>query len=128
MLQLTSRVAKILLENKKKVFDKILWYYRKNFKNSGVVLNSPFGPKWLIGLHYSALQVTNVPVKQWKLRSVKLSDYIALTKKFKKTLLPLNQPYLDAAYQDLCNVIKKASKRYSTQLPKQLYIVLRCKV
>ena len=50
MLQLTNRVSKILLKNNKKVFDKILQYYRKNFKNSSLGLNSPFGPKGLIAL------------------------------------------------------------------------------
>ena len=58
-----------------------------------------------------AMAVPSMPFKRWNFRKAKWSHYIALTNKFAKTLLP---PYLldvDAAYQDFCNTIKKASKK-----------------
>ena len=39
------------------------------------------------------------------------SHYIALTNKFAKTLLPSDSLDVDAAYQDFCNTIKKATKK-----------------
>ena len=41
----------------------------------------------------------------------KRSQYIALTNKFVKTLLPPDSLDVDAAYQDVCNTIKKAAKK-----------------
>ena len=38
------------------------------------------------------------------------SHYIALTNKFAKTLLPPDPIDVDAAYQDFCNIINKATK------------------
>ena len=38
-------------------------------------------------------------------------NYIALTNKFAKTLLPPDSLDVDAAYQDFCNTIKKAAKK-----------------
>ena len=46
----------------------------------------------------------NSPLTKW-------SQYIALTNKFAKTLLPSDSLDLDAAYQDFCNTIKKATKK-----------------
>ena len=43
-----------------------------------------------------------MPVKRWNFRKAKWSHYIALTNKFPKTF---------AAYQDFCNIIKKAAKK-----------------
>ena len=50
-------------------------------------------------------------VKQWNFRKAKWSHYIALTNKFAKNLLPPDSLDVDAAYQDLCNTIKKAAKK-----------------
>ena len=52
-----------------------------------------------------------MPVKRWNFHKTKWSYYIALTNKFAKTLLPLDLLDVDAAYQDFCNTIKKASKK-----------------
>ena len=52
-----------------------------------------------------------MPIKRWNFRKVKWSHYIALTNKFAKTLLPPDSLDVDAAYQDFCNTIKKASKK-----------------
>ena len=52
-----------------------------------------------------------MPVKRWNFRKAKWSHYIALTNKFAKTLLPPDSLDVDAAYQDFCNTIKKASKK-----------------
>ena len=48
-----------------------------------------------------------MPVKRWNF----LNHYIALTNKFAKTLLPSNSLDVDAAYQDFCNIFKKAAKK-----------------
>ena len=52
-----------------------------------------------------------MPIKRWNFRKTKWSDYIALTNKFAKTLLPPDLLDVDAAYQDFCNTIKKAAKK-----------------
>ena len=52
-----------------------------------------------------------MPVKRWNFRMAKWSHYIALTYKFAKTLLPPDSLDVDAAYQDFCNTIKKATKK-----------------
>ena len=52
-----------------------------------------------------------MPVKRWNFRKAKWSHYIALTNKFAKTLLPPDSLDVDAAYQDFCNIIKKAAKK-----------------
>ena len=52
-----------------------------------------------------------MPVKRWNFRKAKCSHYIALTNKFEKTLLPPDLLDVDAAYQDFCNIIKKAAKK-----------------
>ena len=51
-----------------------------------------------------------MPVKRWNFRKAKWSQYIALTNKFAKTLLPPDSLDVDEAYQDFCNTIKKAAK------------------
>ena len=57
------------------------------------------------------MAVPSMPVKRWNFRKAKWSHYIALTNKFAKTLLALDSLDVDAAYQDLCNTIKKAAKK-----------------
>ena len=52
-----------------------------------------------------------MPIKRWNFRKAKWSHYIALTNKFAKTLLPPDSLDVDAAYQDFCNTIKKATKK-----------------
>ena len=52
-----------------------------------------------------------MPVKRWNFRKANWSHYIALTNKFAKTLLPPDSLDVDAAYQDFCNIIKKAAKK-----------------
>ena len=51
-----------------------------------------------------------MPVKRWNFRKAN-NHYIALTNKFAKTLLPPDSLDVDAAYQDFCNIIKKAAKK-----------------
>ena len=58
-----------------------------------------------------AMAVPSMPVKRWNFRKAKWSHYIALTNKLTKTLLPPDSLDVDAAYQDFCNTIKKASKK-----------------
>ena len=58
-----------------------------------------------------AMAVPSMPVKRWNFRKAKWSHYIALTNKFAKTLLPPDSLDVDAAYQDFCNTIKKATKK-----------------
>ena len=53
----------------------------------------------------------SMPVKRWNFRNAKWSYYIALKNKFAKTLLPPDSLDVDAAYQDFCNIIKKAAKK-----------------
>ena len=57
------------------------------------------------------MAVPSMPVKRWNFRQAKWSYYIALTNKFAKTLLPPDSLDVDAAYQDFCNIIKKAAKK-----------------
>ena len=57
------------------------------------------------------MAVPSMPVKRWNFRKAKWSHYIALTNKFAKTLLPPDLLDVDAAYQDFCNIIKKAAKK-----------------
>ena len=57
------------------------------------------------------MAVTSMPVKRWNFRKAKHSHYIALMNKFAKTLLPPDLPDVDAAYQDFCNIFKKAAKK-----------------
>ena len=58
-----------------------------------------------------AMAVPSIPVKRWNFHKAKRSHYIALTNKFAKTLLPPDSLDVDAAYQDFCNIIKKAAKK-----------------
>ena len=58
-----------------------------------------------------AMTVSSMPVKQWNFRKDKWSHYIALMNKFAKTVLPPDSLDVDAAYQDFCNIIKKAAKK-----------------
>ena len=58
-----------------------------------------------------ALSVPSMPVKRWNFHKANWSHYIALTNKFAKTLLPPDSLDVDAAYQDFCNIIKKAAKK-----------------
>ena len=58
-----------------------------------------------------AMAVPSMPVNRWNFRKANWSHYIALTNKFAKTLLPPDSLDVDAAYQDLCNTIKKAAKK-----------------
>ena len=58
-----------------------------------------------------AMAVPSMPVKRWNFRKAKWSHYIGLTNKFAKTLLPPDSLDVDAAYQDFCNIIKKAVKK-----------------
>ena len=57
------------------------------------------------------LLVPSMPVKRWNFRKAKWSHCIALTNKFAKTLLPPDSLDVDAAYEDFCNIIKKAAKK-----------------
>ena len=57
------------------------------------------------------MAVPSMPVKRWNFCKAKWSHYIALTNKFAKTLFPPDSLDVDAAYQDFCNTIKKASKK-----------------
>ena len=58
-----------------------------------------------------AMAVPSMPVKQWNFHKAKWSHYIALMNEFAKTLLPPDTLDVDAAYQDFCNIIKKAAKK-----------------
>ena len=51
-----------------------------------------------------------MPVKQWNFCKAKWSNYIALTNKIAKTLLPPDLLDVVAAYQDFFNTIMKAAK------------------
>ena len=57
------------------------------------------------------MAVPSMPVKRWNFRKAKWSHYIALTNKLAKTLLPPDSLDVDAAYQDFCNTINKATKK-----------------
>ena len=52
-----------------------------------------------------------MPVNRWNFRKAKQSHYVALKTKFAKTLLPAALLNVDAAYQDFCNIVKKAAKK-----------------
>ena len=58
-----------------------------------------------------ALAVPSMPIKWWNFHKAKWSHYIALTNKFAKTLLPPDPLDVNTAYQDFCNIIKKAAKK-----------------
>ena len=58
-----------------------------------------------------AMAVPSMPVKQWNFCKAKWSHYIALMNKFAKTLLLPDLLDVDVAYQDFCNIIKKAAKK-----------------
>ena len=58
-----------------------------------------------------ALSVPSMSVKRWNFRKAKWSHCIALTNKFAKTLLSPDLIHVDAAYQDFCNIIRKAAKK-----------------
>ena len=58
-----------------------------------------------------AMAVPSMPVKQWNFCKAKWSHYIALMNKYAKTLLPPDSLDVDVAYQDFCNIIKKAAKK-----------------
>ena len=60
-----------------------------------------------------AMAVPSMPVKRWNFRKAKWSHYIALKNKFAKILLPPDSLDVDAAYQNFCNIIKKAAKKLS---------------
>ena len=72
-----------------------------------------------------ALSAPSMPVKQWNFHKAKWSHCVALTNKFTKALLLPDSLDVDAAYQDFCNIIRKASKKnHPTQLSKQLYSIM----
>ena len=56
-----------------------------------------------------ALTLPSMPVKRWNFCKANWDHYIALTNKFAKTLLLPDSLDVDAAYQDFCNIIKKAA-------------------
>ena len=64
-------------------------------------------------LHHQGLlcQCQACLYKRWNFRKTKWNHYIALTNKFAKTLLPPDSLDVDTAYQDFCNIIKKAAKK-----------------
>ena len=57
------------------------------------------------------MAVPSMPIKRWNFRKAKWSQYIALTNKFAKTLLPFDSLDVDAVYQDFCDIIKKTAKK-----------------
>ena len=58
------------------------------------------------------LSVPSIPVKRWNFRKAKWSHYNALTNQLAKTLLPPDTSNVDRAYQDFCNAISTAAKKY----------------
>ena len=64
----------------------------------------------LIATPRFALSVPSMPVKRWNFPKAKWSCYIALINKLAKTLLLPDLLDVDAAYQDFCNIIRKAAK------------------
>ena len=58
-----------------------------------------------------ALSVPSMPVNQWNFCKGQMESLHCLTNKFAKTLLPLDSLDVDVAYQDFCNIIKKAAKK-----------------
>ena len=63
-----------------------------------------------------------MPVKRWNFNKAKCSHYIALTNKFAKNLLPPDLLDVDAAYQNFCNIIKKATKKTIPRGYRNIYI------
>ena len=57
-----------------------------------------------------AMSMLRMPIKRWNFRKAKWSHCIALTNKFAKNLFPPDSLDVDVAYQDFCNIIKKAAK------------------
>ena len=53
-----------------------------------------------------------MPVKQWNFRKAKCSHYNALTNQLAKSLLPPDTSDVDRAYQNFCNAISTAAKKY----------------
>ena len=53
-----------------------------------------------------------MPVKRWNFRKAKWSHYNALTNQLAKSLLPTDTSDVDRAYQDFCNAISTAAKKY----------------
>ena len=53
-----------------------------------------------------------MPVKQWNFRKAKWSHYNALTNQLAKSSLPPDTSDVDRAYQDFCNSISTAAKKY----------------
>ena len=58
------------------------------------------------------LSVPSMPVKRWNFRKAKWSHYNALTNQLAKSLLPPDTSDVDRAYQDFCNAISTAAKKY----------------
>ena len=52
-----------------------------------------------------------MPVKRWNFRKAKWSHCNALTNKFANTLLPPDSLDVDTAYQEFCNINKKAAEK-----------------
>ena len=71
---------------------------------------SQHGPS-LITLPRFALSMPSMPVKRWNFRKAKWIQYIVLTNKYATTLLPPDSLDVNAAYQDFCNIIKRAAKK-----------------
>ena len=69
-----------------------------------------------------ALAMPNMLVKRWNFRKAKWSHYIALTNKFKNTLLPPDSLDVDAAYRNFCNMITKAAKKIIPRVYQNNYI------
>ena len=58
------------------------------------------------------LSVPSMPVKRWNFRKAKWSHCNALTNQLTKSLLPPDTSDVDRAYQDFCNAISRAAKKY----------------
>ena len=58
------------------------------------------------------LSVPSMPVKRWNFRKAKWSHYNALTNQLAKSSLPPDTSDVDRAYQDFCNAISTAAKKY----------------
>ena len=57
------------------------------------------------------LSMPSMPVKRWNFARLNGVNTSLLTNKFAKTLLPPDSLDVNAAYQDFCNIIKKAAKK-----------------
>ena len=53
-----------------------------------------------------------MPVKRWNFRKAKWRHYNALTNQLAQSLLPPDTSDVDRAYQDFCNAISTAAKKY----------------